>query len=95
MSLTGRDGASGGVEAVRLRDEANAVLAVKKAWLGAVTSAEELAKLAPSVAGLPEETLPENLDFETYQRVLAAHAGAVMGLRGLLDDLKRKMEPKE
>lgn len=76
------------------RDEANAVLALKNAWLGAVTSAEELAKLAPSVAGLPDETVPENLDFETYQRVLAAHAGAVMGVRGLLDDLQRKLEPK-
>lgn len=76
------------------RDEANAVLAFKNAWLGAVTSADELAKLAPSVQGLPEDTVPASLDFETYHRVLAAHASAVAGVRGLLDDLKRKIEPE-
>lgn len=76
------------------RDEANAVLAFKNAWLGAVTTADELAKLAPSVQGLPEETVPASLDFETYHRVLGAHANAVAGVRGLLDDLKRKIEPE-
>jgi len=74
------------------RDEANAVLAFKNAWLGAVTSAEELSKLAPLVQELPEDTVPASLDFETYHRILAAHASAVAGVRGLLDDLKRKVE---
>jgi hypothetical protein len=72
------------------RDEANAVLALKNAWLGAVTSAQELANLAPSVEGLPDDTPLGSLDFETYHRLAAAHANAVMGLRGLIDDLMRK-----
>ncbi len=75
------------------RDEANAVLAFKNAWLGAVTTAEELAKMAPAVQGLPDDTVPASLDFEAYHRILGAHANAVAGLRGLLDDLKRKIEP--
>lgn len=75
------------------RDEANAVLALKNAWLGVVTSAQELTSLAPAVEALPEDTTLASLDFETYQRLTAAHAGAVAGLRGLIDDLKRKAEP--
>ena len=35
------------------RDEANAVSALKNAWLGVVTSAQELANLAPSVEACP------------------------------------------
>ena len=75
------------------RDEANAVSALKNAWLGVVTSAQELVNLAPSVEGLPEETTLASLDFETYHRLVGAHANAVMGLRGLLDELKRQAEP--
>ena len=75
------------------RDEANAVLALKNAWLGVVTSAQELANLAPSVEGLPEDTTLASLDFETYHRVVGAHANAVMGLRGLIDELKRQAQP--
>jgi hypothetical protein len=75
------------------RDEANAVLAVKNAWLGVVASAEEVVKLAPSVQALPDDTTPASLDYETYHRILGGHANAVAGLRGLLDDLKRKLEP--
>ena len=75
------------------RDEANAVSALKNAWLGVVTSAQELSNLAPSVEGLPDDTTLASLDFETYHRLVGAHANAVMGLRGLLDELKRKSEP--
>ena len=76
------------------RDEANAVLALKNAWLGAVTSAQELVNLAPSVEGLPDDTKLASLDFETYHRLVGAHANAVMGLRGLLDELKRSALPE-
>jgi hypothetical protein len=75
------------------RDEANAVLALKNAWLGVVTSAQELTNLAPSVEGLPDDTTPASLDFETYHRLVAAHANAVMGLRGLIDELQRQAQP--
>jgi hypothetical protein len=76
------------------RDEANAVSALKNAWLGVVTSAQELTNLAPSVEGLPEDTTLASLDFETYHRLVAAHANAVMGLRGLIDELKRQVQPE-
>ena len=72
------------------RDEANAVLALKNAWLGAITTAQELVNLAPSVDALPDDTTLGSLDFDTYHRLVGAHANAVMGLRGLLDELKRK-----
>ncbi len=72
------------------RDEENAVMAFKNAWLGAVTSAEELRKMAPAVEGLPADTPVASLDFDGYHRVLGAHANAVMAVRGLLDDLKPK-----
>ena len=75
------------------RDEANAVMALKNAWLGVVTSSQELANLAPAVEGLPEDTTLASLDFETYHRLVAAHANAVMGLRGLIDELKRQAQP--
>ncbi len=70
------------------RDSENAVMAFRNAWLGAVTSAEELEKMAPAVAALPADTPVASLDREGYYRVLAAHANAVMAVRGLLDDLK-------
>lgn len=74
------------------RDEANAVAALKNAWLGAVTTGQELANLNPAVQGLPDETTPASLDFETYHRLVGAHANALMGLRGLLDELQRKKD---
>jgi len=76
------------------RDEANAISALKNAWLGVVTSAQELATLAPSVEGLSEDTTLASLDFETYHRLVGAHANAVMGLRGLIDELKRQAQPE-
>ena len=75
------------------RDEANAVSALKNAWLGVMTTAQELSNLAPSVEALPEDTTLASLDFETYHRLVGAHANAVMGLHGLLDELKRQSQP--
>ncbi len=72
------------------RDSENAVMAFKNAWLGAVTSAEELQKMAPAVEALPADTPVTSLDFDGYHRVFGAHANAVMAVRGLLDDLKPK-----
>lgn len=77
------------------RDDESATLAFKNAWLGAVTSAETLAEMAPAIGALPEDAPVASLDFESYQRVLAAHANAVMAVRGLLDDLQSKLEKAE
>jgi hypothetical protein len=73
-----------------MRDEQNALLALKNAWNGAVTASEGVRALAQSVAELPD-TLPlEKLDLETYERLTLAQANAVMALRGLLEDLARQ-----
>ncbi len=77
------------------RDEESAVLAFKNAWLGVVTSAEAVAEMAPAVGALPEDTPVASLDYDGYQRVLGAHANAVMAARGLLEDLERKTESEE
>ena len=77
------------------RDEESAVLAFKNAWLGAVTSATELTEMASAVEALPEDTPVASLDFEGYHRILGGHANAVMAVRGLLDDLKSRVEKTE
>jgi hypothetical protein len=72
------------------RDEANALLALKNAWLGVVDSAGELQALSPAVQAVAAETPLKGLDLETYHRVVGAHASAVMALRGLIDELERQ-----
>jgi len=74
------------------RDEENAVLAFKNAWLGAVTTADELSAASPAVQALPDDIPVASLDFEGYQRILAAHANAVLAVRGLLEALKLKVD---
>ncbi|MEO6221709.1 MAG: hypothetical protein ABIP90_00565 [Vicinamibacterales bacterium] len=75
------------------RDEANAISALKNAWLGMMTTAQELSNMAPSVQELPDDTSLASLDFETYHRLVGSHANAVMGVHGLLDELKRQAAP--
>jgi len=72
------------------RDEANALLALKNAWLGVIDSAGELQALSPAVQAVAAETPLKGLDLETYHRVVGAHASAVMALRGLIDELERQ-----
>lgn len=77
------------------RDEANAILALKNAWQGAVTSARELEQHLAGVQGLGAEATVKGLDFETYYRVSSAHATAAMALRGLVDELQKKAAAEE
>lgn len=72
------------------RDEANALLALKNAWLGVVDSAGELQAMAPAVQAVPDDTPLKGLDLDTYHRLVGAHASAVMALRGLIDELERQ-----
>ncbi len=72
------------------RDEANALLALKNAWQGAVASAAELERHLPAVENLAAETGLDALDLDTYYRVSSAHATAVMALHGLVQDLQKK-----
>ncbi len=72
------------------RDEANAVLALKNAWNGAIAAADRLRELGPGVAALPDEASLKDLDFETYHRVSMAQANATQALRGLLEELQAR-----
>lgn len=72
------------------RDEANAIMALKNAWNGAIAATDRLRELGPAVAGLPDDASVKDLDFETYRRVSLAQANAAMALRGLLEDLQTK-----
>jgi hypothetical protein len=72
--------------------EANALLALKNAWNGAVAASDDVRALAPTVAGLAETTPLAELDLDTYDRLTFAQANAVLALRGLVDQLKRLRE---
>jgi hypothetical protein len=73
-----------------MSDESNALLALKNAWTGAIAASDRLRELAPSVQALPEATSLADLDLESYHTVTMAQANAVMALRGLIEELKRR-----
>jgi hypothetical protein len=70
----------------------NAVLALQNAWNGVVAASAEVEKMASAVAALPESTLVDSLDLQTYRRVTLAQSTAVMALVGLVEELQRKRE---
>ncbi|MEI6244355.1 MAG: hypothetical protein WCQ64_04835 [Acidobacteriota bacterium] len=70
----------------------NAVLALQNAWNGVVSASAAVEKMAPAVAALPETTLVDSLDLETYRKVTLAQASAIMALCGLVEELQRKRE---
>ena len=73
-----------------MSEETNPVLALKNAWNGAVAASDQIRDLEPALQGLGEETTLGDLDLETYQRVTLAQSIAVMALRGLVEELRRK-----
>jgi len=70
----------------------NAVLALQNAWNGVVSASAEVEQMAPAVAALPESTLVDALDLETYRRVTLSQATSIMALCGLIEELQRKRE---
>ena len=72
------------------KDEANAILALKNAWNGAIAAADRLRELAPAVEGLRDDQGVGSLDLETYHRVSMAQANAAMALRGVLEELQAR-----
>jgi hypothetical protein len=72
------------------RDEANALLALKNAWLGVADTAGELQAALPGIEGLAADTPLKSLDLETYHRKASAHATSVLALKGLIDELQRQ-----
>jgi hypothetical protein len=73
-----------------MSDESNALMALKNAWTGAVSTADALRELAPSVHAMPDDKDLGSLDYDTYHRVALAHANAAAALRGLLEQIQRK-----
>lgn len=74
-----------------MSDETNALLALKNAWTGALTSAEALKTLGPAVAALPPATPLAEVDLDTYHRLTLANANAAQALRGLVEELRRRL----
>jgi hypothetical protein len=73
-----------------MSDDANALLALKNAWNGAVSASEPVRELGPAVRGLPDALPLGELDLDTYARLTSAQANAVEALRGLIEDLARR-----
>jgi len=75
-----------------MSDESNALLALKNAWTGVVAASDEVRNLAPSVLAIDEATPVTEVDLEAYHRVALAQSNAVMALRGLVEQLRRKYQ---
>ena len=73
-----------------MSEESNILLALKNAWTGAVAASDQVRDLDPTVQGLDESTALQELDLEAYHQVTLAQSNAVMALRGLVEELKRK-----
>jgi hypothetical protein len=73
-----------------MSDESNAIEALKNAWKGAIAASDRVRDLAASVQGLPAATPLADLDLESYHAATMAQANAIMALRGLIDELKRR-----
>ena len=70
--------------------EVNAMMALRNAWNGAVATSERIRDLGPQVQALPDTADLAQLDLETYHNAVLAQANAVMALRGLIEELRRK-----
>ena len=73
-----------------MSEHPNALLALKNAWNGAVATSERVRELAPAVQALPEGTDVSQIDLETYHNAALAQSNAVMALRGLIEELRRR-----
>jgi hypothetical protein len=76
-----------------MTDEESALGALKNAWAGALATAEPLRHALPALAQIAPGTPVEAFDLETYHRLALAHANAAQALRGLVEQLRRKVGP--
>ena len=73
-----------------MSEAANALLALKNAWTGAVEASEAVRALAPQVASLSVDTPIADVDLRAFHDVVLTQANAVQALRGLVEQLQRK-----
>jgi hypothetical protein len=71
-----------------MSDEGNALLALKNAWTGAVTTSTTVRDLDAVVQALPADTPLVKVDLEGYHRAALAAANALEALRGLIEQLQ-------
>jgi hypothetical protein len=71
-----------------MSDEGNALLALKNAWTGAVTTSTTVRDLDAVVQALPADTPLVSVDLEGYHRAALAAANAFEALRGLIEQLQ-------
>jgi hypothetical protein len=74
-----------------MSDESNALLALKNAWAGAVTTASPVRDLDATVQALPADTPLTAIDLEAYHHVALTAANAVEALRGLIEQLQARV----
>jgi hypothetical protein len=74
-----------------MSDEGNALLALKNAWAGAVTTSTTVCDLEAVVQALPADTALAAVDLEQYHRVALAAANAFEALRGLIEQMQARV----
>lgn len=73
-----------------MTQDRDAVLALRNAWAGVLTSADRLREIGPGVMDLPPTAALTDVDLEACAAAALAHANAAQALRGLLEQLRRK-----
>ena len=66
------------------------LLALKNAWKGAVATSDRVREAAAAVEDLPETAELSDSDLEAYHALVLANSIAVMALRGLIEEIRRR-----
>lgn len=75
-----------------MSEDSLSVLALKNAWAGAVAASDRVRDLQAGVVALADDAAVADLDLEEYHNAALAQSNAVMALRGLVEQLRRKRE---
>ena len=73
-----------------MSEHPNALVALKNAWSGVVAANERMRELETAVLALSPDTPVEQMNLGEFHGAVAAHANAVMALRGLIEELQRR-----
>ena len=73
-----------------MSENPGALLALKNAWNGAVAASERVREMASGVSALPDTGEVSAADLETFHQVALAQSNAVMALRGLIEEMRRR-----
>jgi hypothetical protein len=73
-----------------MTEHPNALLALKNAWQGVVAASDRVRELAPAVQALPDGADVSQIDLEGFHNAALAQSIAVMALRGLIEELRRR-----